>query len=98
MKCSNGCRPDLFVTLNRAVAVAMVHGPRAGLALLGTLDADDRMARNHRLYSVRAHLLEMAGDLEAARSMYWIAARQTSSLRERRYLGTRAARLTTSHD
>ena len=36
--------PGPVVTLNRAVAVAMVHGPRAGLAVLGTLDADERMA------------------------------------------------------
>src|SRR6185503_7832429 len=46
--------PGPVVTLNRAVAVAMVDGPRAGLALLGTLDGDERMARNHRLEAVRA--------------------------------------------
>jgi len=86
--------PGPIVTLNRAVAVAMVNGPRAGLALLGTLDMDDRIARHHRTYAVRAHLLEMAGDLEAARSMYWMAARQTASLPEQHYLRTRAARLT----
>jgi predicted RNA polymerase sigma factor len=55
------------VTLSRAVALAMVHGPRAGLALLGTLDADDWMTRPHRLEAVRAHLLEPAGDTAAAR-------------------------------
>jgi predicted RNA polymerase sigma factor len=55
---------------------------------------DDRIARHHRIYAVRAHLLEMAGDLEAARSMYWMAARQTASLPEQHYLRTRAARLT----
>ncbi|HET9724028.1 MAG TPA: sigma-70 family RNA polymerase sigma factor, partial [Actinomycetota bacterium] len=48
--------PGPMVTLNRAVALAMVDGPRAGLALLGTLDGDERMARNHRLEAVRAHL------------------------------------------
>ena len=51
-----------MVTLNHAVAVAMVHGPAAGLALLETLDADARLAGHHRLDAVRAHLLEMAGD------------------------------------
>lgn len=86
--------PGPVVTLNRAVAVAMVNGPRAGLALLGTLDADDRMAKHHRLSAVRAHLLEMSGDLDSARSMYQLAARQTASLPEQRYLHTRAARLT----
>ena len=54
--------PGPVVTLNRAVAVAMVHGPRAGLALLGTIEADDRMTQTHRLDAVRGHLLEMAGD------------------------------------
>ncbi len=51
--------PGPVVTLNRAVAVAMVNGPRAGLALLGTLDSDERMAHNHRLEAVRGHLLEL---------------------------------------
>ncbi|WP_203905887.1 RNA polymerase sigma factor, partial [Virgisporangium aliadipatigenens] len=50
--------PGPLVTLSRAVAVAMVHGPTAGLALLGTLDGDDRLAHTHRLDAVRAHLLE----------------------------------------
>ena len=85
--------PGPVVTLNRAVAVAMVNGPRAGLALLGTLDADDRMAHNHRLDAVRGHLLEMAGDTSAARESYMRAARVTASLPEQRYLSLRAARL-----
>ena len=66
-----------MVTLNRAVAVAMVDGPRAGLELLATLDGDDRMADHHRLDAVRAHLLEMAGDHGAAREGYRAAARRT---------------------
>ena len=82
-----------MVTLNHAVAVAMVHGPRAGLELLATLDADDRMAGHHRLDAVRAHLLEMAGDHAAARAGYRAAARRTTSLPEQRYLEARAARL-----
>ena len=85
--------PGPVVTLNRAVAVAMVHGPRTGLAVLGTLDDDDRMARTHRLEAVRAHLLELAGDAEAAREAYRLAARRTASVPERRYLSLRAARL-----
>jgi RNA polymerase sigma factor (sigma-70 family) len=85
--------PGPMVTLNRAVALAMVDGPRAGLALLGTLDEDDRMANTHRLEAVRAHLLEMAGDLAAAREAYLRAARRTASLPEQRYLSLRAARL-----
>jgi predicted RNA polymerase sigma factor len=85
--------PGPVVTLNRAVAVAMVNGPRAGLALLGTLDEDERMAHNHRLYAVRGHLLEMAGEPVAARESYLRAARMTASLPEQRYLALRAARL-----
>jgi predicted RNA polymerase sigma factor len=82
-----------MVTLNQAVAVAMVRGPQAGLDLLDTLDADDRLAGHHRLDAVRAHLLEMAGDLEAARATYRNAARRTTSIPEQRYLDAKAARL-----
>jgi len=85
--------PNPVVTLNHAVAVAMVRGPRAGLGLLETLDGDDRISRHHRLEAVRAHLLEMAGDREAALASYRTAARRSTSLPERRYLETRAARL-----
>jgi predicted RNA polymerase sigma factor len=86
--------PNPMVTLNHAVAVAMVKGPRAGLELLGTLDGDRRLAEHHRLDAVRAHLLEMAGDRAAAHSNYRRAARRTTSLPERRYLDARANRLT----
>jgi predicted RNA polymerase sigma factor len=85
--------PGPVVTLNRAVAVAMVDGPRAGLALLGTLEEDDRMAHTHRLDAVRGHLLELAGDDVAAREAYLRAARMTASIPEQRYLALRAARL-----
>jgi len=85
--------PGPVVTLNRAVAVARVHGPRAGLALLGSLDTDDRMAYTHRLEAVRAHLLELAGEPVAARESYERAARMTASLPEQRYLILRAAGL-----
>jgi RNA polymerase sigma factor (sigma-70 family) len=81
------------VTLNHAVALAMVEGPRAGLDLLATLDADERLTDHHRLDAVRAHLLEMAGDVEAARHSYLQAARRTTSTPERRYLEGRASRL-----
>ena len=85
--------PNPMVTLNHAVAVAMARGPEAALDLLGTLETDDRIAGHHRLDAVRAHLLEMAGDLDAARSSYRAAARRTTSLPEQRYLEDRAARL-----
>ena len=85
--------PGPVVTLNRAVAVAMVDGPRAGLAVLGTLDDDARMAQNHRLDAVRGHLLELAGEPDAARDAYRRAARLTRSVPEQRYLLLRAASL-----
>ncbi|MDQ7903176.1 sigma-70 family RNA polymerase sigma factor [Phytohabitans sp. ZYX-F-186] len=89
-----GMSDNPVVALNHAVAVAMVRGARAGLDLLGDLAADDRIARDHRLHAVRAHLLEMAGERAAARSAYELAAGRTTSLPQQRYLNARAARLT----
>jgi RNA polymerase sigma factor (sigma-70 family) len=85
--------PGPVVTLNRAVAVAMVHGPLAGLAELGTLDGDERMARGHRLDAVRAHLLEMSGDRPGAVAAYRRAAKRAASIPEQHYLALQAARL-----
>jgi RNA polymerase sigma factor (sigma-70 family) len=85
--------PGPMVTLNRAIALAMVRGPRAGLELLDTLDA---LSSHYRLDAVRGHLLEMAGDTAAAREAYARAARGTTSLPERRYLEERLARLLTA--
>jgi len=81
------------VALNHAVAAAMVHGPRVGLALLGNAGADQRIAAGHRLHAVRANLLEMAGDRDAARNAYLRAAELTASPPHQRYLNARAARL-----
>ncbi|MER7719753.1 sigma-70 family RNA polymerase sigma factor [Streptomyces flaveolus] len=83
--------PSPVERLNRAVAIAMVHGPKAGLAELDWLASE--LATGHRLDSVRAHLLERAGDPEAARAAYESAAAKTLSLPEQRYLRARAARL-----
>ena len=82
-----------MVTLNYAVAVAMVRGPEVGLDLVEKVRADERVADDHRLHAVRAHLLEMAGDGAAARESYLAAARLTTSLPQQRYLHARAARL-----
>ncbi|MCX4584341.1 RNA polymerase sigma factor [Streptomyces sp. NBC_01481] len=83
--------PEPMAELGRAVAVAMVHGPEAGLAEVAELE--DRLAGHHRLDAVRAHLLEKAGDAEGARAAYQLAARRTLSVPETRYLQMRAARL-----
>jgi RNA polymerase sigma factor (sigma-70 family) len=82
-----------MVSLNRAVAAAMVKGPQAGLDLLDELDADDRIRGHYRLAAVRAHLLERAGQGEQAIAHYRTAAERTLSIPERDYLLTRAARL-----
>ena len=82
------------VRLNRAVAAAMVHGPRVGLAMLDAAAADPRVADHHRLDAVAAHLAEMAGDRETARARYRSAARRTMNIAEQRYLTLRAERLT----
>jgi len=80
-----------MVTLNRAVAAAMAHGPTAGLALLDGLS--ERLGDHHRLHSVRAHLLDLAGDTQAAIAEFRAAAARTTNLREQHYLTTQAARL-----
>jgi len=85
--------PNPMVTLNRAIALAETEGPRAGLALISTLDGDERMAGHHRLLSVRAHLLEKTGDTAGAYEHYRRAAKSTASIAERRYLESRVGRL-----
>ena len=83
--------PSPAVNLNRAVAVAMVNGPRAGLGLLQGLAAHKRLADHHRLAATQAQLQEMAGDLGAALASYLEAAACATSRPERRYLESRAA-------
>ncbi|MBL1078597.1 sigma-70 family RNA polymerase sigma factor [Nocardia sp. 2] len=87
--------PNPMVTLNRAVALAMVEGPQAGLAV--TADLAETLTGTHRLDAVRGHLFEMAGDTPAAIAAYTAAARRTTSTPERDYLTLRAARLREDH-
>ena len=82
-----------MIALNHAIAIAMVDGPRAGLALVDALDASGRLAGHHRLDAVRAHLLERAGDPQAAIAHYLAAAGKTASIPEKNYLTAQAARL-----
>jgi RNA polymerase sigma factor (sigma-70 family) len=81
------------VALNHTVAVAMADGPERGLELLRTIEGDERIAGDHRLHAVRAHMLEMAGDRAGARSSYLEAAKRATNLARQRYLNERAARL-----
>ncbi|MGH3225736.1 MAG: RNA polymerase sigma factor, partial [Streptosporangiaceae bacterium] len=85
--------PNPFTTLSRAVAAGLVHGPQAGLDLLDTLQQDKRMAKHHRLFAARAHLLELAGDMTGAAEAYAQAARLSTTTPERRYLAAQAKRL-----
>jgi RNA polymerase sigma factor (sigma-70 family) len=86
--------PGPMVTLNRIVAHAMVDGPRAALTRLAEVAEEAPLAGHHRVHAVRAHLLEMAGETGLAREAYLLAARRTLSLPERRFLESRARRLT----
>ena len=88
--------PGPVVRLNRAVAVAMVHGPQAGLQLLDALNGDQRMAHTHRVDAIRGHLLERADEPGGAEAAYRRAAAHTDNLAERRYLLARAAGLAAS--
>jgi predicted RNA polymerase sigma factor len=81
------------VELNHAVAVGMAQGPQAGLGLIDKLQADPRLAEDSRLHAVRAHLLEMAGDLARARDAYLAAAERAPNVAQQRYLHAQAARL-----
>jgi predicted RNA polymerase sigma factor len=83
-----------MVTLNRAVAVSMINGPRAGLQILDGLAG--QLGEHHRFHAVRAHLLELAGDTADAIAEFHLASQRTANLRERHYLMTEAAHLSST--
>jgi RNA polymerase sigma-70 factor (ECF subfamily) len=82
--------PSPIVSLNRAVAVAMTDGPRAGLALLDSVTGLDRY---HLLHAARGELLARAGDIEGAASSLRAALALAPGAAERRHLERRLARL-----
>ncbi len=86
-------QPGPMVTLNRIVAVAQVDGPMLALALLAGAESAPGLVGHYRVDVVRAHLLEQAGDREAACEAFRSAARSTLSIPEQRYLEQQAARL-----
>ena len=88
-----GLQDNPMVSLNHAIAAAMVHGPAAGLELIEALDGDARIREHYRLDAVRAHLYEMAGDHDRALTHYRAAATRTTSIPERNYLTAKAGRL-----
>jgi RNA polymerase sigma-70 factor (ECF subfamily) len=77
--------PSPVVALNRAVAVAQVHGPAAGLAALEDVD----LPRSHLLPAVRADLLRRLDRVDEARAAYDAAIAQTGNDAERRFLRRR---------
>jgi RNA polymerase sigma factor (sigma-70 family) len=88
-----GLDDNPVVALNHAVAVSMVDGPDAALALIASLETDKRMATDRRLHAVRAHLLEQRGDLTGARAAYRRAAGFTTNTQQQRYLQEQITRL-----
>ncbi|KOX11855.1 RNA polymerase subunit sigma-24 [Saccharothrix sp. NRRL B-16348] len=83
--------PSSVTALNRAVALGEVRGPRAALDVVAELERGV-LAGNHRLLAVRAHLLERAGDPDAASETFRQAARLAGNVPEQRFLLRRAAR------
>ena len=82
-----------MVSLNRAVAIAMVEGADAGLRVVDKIAKDGPLKGHYRVYAVRAHLYERAGKRDLALENYRLAAEGTASLPERNYLLGKAARV-----
>jgi RNA polymerase sigma factor (sigma-70 family) len=82
--------PSPVVELNRAVAVAMAHGPEAGLVLVDALTRDEALRNYHLLPTVRGDLLSKLGRLDEARQEFERAAALTRNSRERQLLLARA--------
>ena len=82
--------PSPVIELNRAVAIAMAHGPAAGLALADQLAADGALKSYHLLPSVRGDLLTKLGRHREARAEFERAAALTQNERERGLLLDRA--------
>ena len=75
------------------VVINMGLGEATSNAKIADVGADERLAGHYRLDAVRAHLFEMAGDYDAAIAHFQAAAERTTSIPERNYLTTQAARL-----
>jgi RNA polymerase sigma-70 factor, ECF subfamily len=86
-------QPSPVVTLNRAVALAMSHGPQAGLRLLEELAADGDLDDYHLLHSARADLLRRLGAAEQAAASYARALQLVSNESERRFLERRLSEI-----
>ena len=89
--------PSPLVELNRAVAVAMVAGPAAGLARLDRLAASGALAGYHLLPAARAHLLAELGRVDDAAAAYRVALALAGNEPERDFLRKRLAAVVTRH-
>jgi len=85
--------PSPVVTINRAAALAQADGPHVGLAVLATLEGDERLARYQPLHAARAELLARAGDAAAAAAAYRLAIDLSDNAVERAALEHRSRRL-----
>ncbi|WP_427894305.1 RNA polymerase sigma factor [Kribbella sp. GL6] len=85
--------PSPMVTLGAAVAVAMTAGPDAGIAIVERLADDRYLGDHHRRLSVLAHLHELAGRPDQARTNYLAALERTRNTAEQNYLRERIAHL-----
>jgi RNA polymerase sigma-70 factor, ECF subfamily len=82
-------QPSPIVSLNRAVAVAMVDGPRPALKLIEQLAADGELENYHLLHATRADLLRRLGMATEAASSYERALALAGNSSERRFLERR---------
>ena len=82
-------QPSPIVALNRAVAVAMVNGPQAGLELIDAIDASGKLDGYHLLHSARADLLRRMGSNEESAKAYLQALDFVTNDSERRFLERR---------
>jgi RNA polymerase sigma-70 factor (ECF subfamily) len=85
--------PSPVVTLNRAVAVAMAHGPEAGLALIDELSKGGELAEYHLLHAAKADLLRRLGARDRAADSYRRALALVRQDSERKFLERRLAAL-----
>jgi len=87
-------QPSPIVALNRAVAVAMVNGPPAGLALIDAIAASGDLDGYHLLYSARADLLRRMGSNQESAKAYLKALDLVTNDSERRFLERRLREVT----
>ena len=92
----NQLQPSPVIGLNRAVAVAMMEGPQAGLALIDTLAAANELGNYHLLHAARADLLRRLGLSSEAAKSYARALELATNDSERRFLERRLREMQSS--